>query len=733
MHLRVSTVRRGNRTYRYAQLVESYRRPDGMPAQRVLAHLGPRTPQEMDNLRLALSASRAGRSVVLADEERERSAAQPVLANLAYLDVAVALEMWRHWRLDELLTAVMPDSEHEVSDASVVAALTIQRCVAPGSKLYAQRWYPRTALPELLAIPPAQFNNTRIHRVLDLLDQGTAELQKRLPERYAAREGAFTALFLDVTDTWFVGHGPGLAESGKTKEGRYERKVGIVLMCNESGLPLRWEVIPGRRHDSQAMLGVLDSVRALQWLGQAPVVCDRAMGKTAHLKKLLASGVRFLTALTEDEVDAYTDGVPHAAVADIETYAESAANRAALAVEQAGMTRLKDGRHVLDLGVVERRDDAPTAPAGQPPAAASGEDPVRHAFGQVMQMRAALEEGRARDFRDAGRAHGLKKERVSKLMRLLRLAPDLQEGIQAGRAATLALNAVLAIAGLPDPQAQREAFDEKLRAVHTSPMRRRASANRDEMSRRTEASRESPVRLRAVVCFNAEQFVEQRRAADEKLAESHAFVRELNERLASPRARRSKESAYAEVDRELRRREILNAFEIIVHEHPRDGGATRLEVELRLVLDAWRKRRRYDGFTVLVAHPETLQEAAELNRLYGAKDQVERDFHVIKSVVQLRPVRHRTIPKVRAHVTLCMLALLLDRTLERKLSATAAAMSASMARELLGSVHLNQLADIDAPVYTVTRPDQDQRALLQALELESLVNDQEVADRITAR
>ena len=32
MHIRVSTRRRGDKTYTYSQLVESYRRDDGLPA-----------------------------------------------------------------------------------------------------------------------------------------------------------------------------------------------------------------------------------------------------------------------------------------------------------------------------------------------------------------------------------------------------------------------------------------------------------------------------------------------------------------------------------------------------------------------------------------------------------------------------------------------------------------------------------------------------------------------------
>lgn len=733
MHIRVTSVRGKNRTYHYAQLVESYRRPkDGMPAHRILAHLGVLSQQQIDNLRLALAASRQGRSVVLPAEVIDRPAAQPVLANLAYLDVAVALAMWREWQLDELLAALLPPTDQEVSPASVVAALTVQRCVDPGSKLFAQRWFPRTALPELLGVAPGQFNNTRIHRVLEAIDRATPELQARLPQRYAARQGAFAALFLDVTDTWFIGRGPDLAEKGKTKEGLYQRKVGIVLLCSESGLPLRWEVIPGRQHDSQAMLGVIESVCELDWMGQAPVVCDRAMGKTAHLRRLLQTGLRFLTALTEEEFEAYTDRVPHAALATVDAFAEDGARRAAAAVSQAGMSRLTDDLYVLDLGVVARRDEAEPPPVEAPPAGRNAADPVANVLQQALRMREALDAGRAADFRDAGRAHGLKKERVAKLMRLLRLAPDIQEQILAGRATRMAINTALRIAILPDPQTQREAFGREILAAQHAPSRgpRRCPTKPARQSRPAD---DAPLRLRAVVCFNPEQFIEQRRGADETLAKLHAFVRELNDQLASPRARRSKESAYALVHRELGRRDLLDAFDILVQEQQQDGNA-RLAVEVQLRPNVWQRRRRYDGFSVLVAHPDSLLDAADLARLYRAKDTVEQDFRVIKSVVQLRPVRHRTDPKVRAHVTLCVLALLLVRTLERKLAASPAGrMTAAMAFETLKPVHLNQMAPADTSYYTVTRASQDQLAILQALGLQNLANDQEVAARIVPR
>ena len=83
--------------------------------------------------------------------------------------------------------------------------------------------------------------------------------------------------------------------------------------------------------------------------------------------------------------------------------------------------------------------------------------------------------------------------------------------------------------------------------------------------------------------------------------------------------------------------------------------------------EKWHKTRQRDGFHVVAASPDVDLSPVELVKLYRAKDKIEKDFQEIKSVLELRPVRHRTDAKVRAHVTLCVLALAVQRTMEAKL------------------------------------------------------------------
>src|SRR5437667_9477148 len=107
-----------------------------MPTQRVIANLGRMSEVEIRNMRLALEASRRGTQVVLDKRQLPTTArfAKPT-HNLRYLDLAVLLELWREWDLDSVLDAVVARNAADVAARDVIVALSLQRCVDPGSKL----------------------------------------------------------------------------------------------------------------------------------------------------------------------------------------------------------------------------------------------------------------------------------------------------------------------------------------------------------------------------------------------------------------------------------------------------------------------------------------------------------------------------------------------------------------------------------------------------------------------
>jgi transposase len=728
MHIRYSTSRRKGKVYRTPQLVQSFRRPDGMPAHRVIASLKGSSELEIENLRRALRASRAGVPVLVSDAAATAMKPWKPQANLRYLDIAVVLHVLRWWGLDTLLEDLLPERDAQVPYVRVVEALVSQRCVAPASKLAATRWYGRTALPELQAVRPRQFNNTRLHRVLEDLETVEVPLQERLSSRIRAKEGAFAFLFLDCTDTWFEGRGPPLAHVRTSKEGLLRRLVGIVLLCDHRGYPLRWATVAGNHDESVSMMGTIRRVADLPWVREVPLVVDRAMGRSATVGALLTSGVRFVTAVPVHELASYSHRIPFGLFDDVQLTSEEHRPceddlaRLLDKAEEAGFVRMSDRRCLLDLGVFDRGET--DVLAGKTSRVTDGPSRAVAALRIARRLRGDLDAGLARGMEELAERHGCTRHVIAKWLGLLDLDAAVQERILLGDADRVSPGTLTRIATLP-PKSQPAVFEEAINQAGDGAILRPAMT----LARLTASV---PFEVRGIVLFNPEHFIEQRLASEKRRSKLESFVDALNEKLRSPRCRIERDGVLTKVAVEIRHHRLTAYYEVEVRTGEHEGRQT-LEAGLLFDAEAWKRRRRTDGLNLVVAQRDTPASAAEIVQAYFAKDAVEKDFQAIKSVMELRPVGHRTDPKVRAHVTLCMLALLVERTIERRLREAGLPMTASTALDTLGTCHLNQYVNEDTTLYNVTELSPDQRKILLALGCPELEDDEWVAGEITHR
>lgn len=730
MHIRVSKVRRNGKSFEYAQLVESFRRDDGMPAHRVLHCFGRVDPTLLANLRAAFRGAKSGQKLEpVADLALPSRIARPNAA-LRYLDIAVVLETWNQLKLGQLIDGLAQNNSPDVPDHKVIAALVAQRCIAPDSKLSATRWFPTTALPELLAIVPEQFNNTRLHRALERLEDMTEPLMRAMASRSAETTGGFATLYLDITDTWFEGRGPEKAAFAKTKEGMVRSKIGLVLLCDDHGYPLRWEVLQGRYAEAPAMLDMLRQLRHVPWAASTPVVMDRAMGRTAYIEELSKTGLRFITALAAPEMQTYfphldqlTKPLEMLAVT-AEGHLQTAQKSACKRIANAGvMKQVNDTLWVLDAGEVELPVEF------QSSSMASAQDAPADALRAALEVTEAVDSGRCASFADASRMLRLDLQDMRTLRTLVQLPKDLQQRILNGEAAGLSAFRFARIARLRNQQEQRTSFEAALSKTRPATV----AASEQLHAHSTATPLQDVSRVRVIVSFNPEVFASQRLTAHRHLEAIHQSIAELNAQLSSGRSRMTKEGIARRVDELLRSKDLLTAFHVNINSCSEDGRE-RHQVELALDEQNWKQRRRTDGFSVLVAQKDIAQSAERICTIYRAKDAVETDFRVIKSQIQLRPVHHRTDPKVRAHVNLCILALLVERTLRQQLAKAGSPFTAERALQTLEPIRLCHFpANHGKDVYLPTLPSDDQARLLRVLKLSRLIDPAQLATLLTPR
>ena len=165
---------------------------------------------------------------------------------------------------------------------------------------------------------------------------------------------------------------------------------------------------------------------------------------------------------------------------------------------------------------------------------------------------------------------------------------------------------------------------------------------------------------RWILCHNPYEAERDRNQRDAALAR----VAEELERIDTARAR----------DRTKKRRqsdEVHAKAECALRDHPSLGRWVRQLKSGRLRIDTAKVRaeQRLDGkFLLSTSDPDLSAEDVALG--YKNLLEAERGFRDMKSTLDLRPVFHRIEPRIRSHVLLCWLALLLIRVAERRTAMT---------------------------------------------------------------
>ena len=97
------------------------------------------------------------------------------------------------------------------------------------------------------------------------------------------------------------------------------------------------------------------------------------------------------------------------------------------------------------------------------------------------------------------------------------------------------------------------------------------------------------------------------------------------------------------------------------------------------------QEQAYEG-KYLIQTEETDLTPVQAVQIYKDLSDVERGFRQLKDILEMRPIYHQTDARVKAHLFVAALALLLMRALERKLRAAGLDLSAEQALEVLHTV-----------------------------------------------
>jgi transposase len=312
MFLRAHSRNKDGKDHTYWSLVETVRTPDG-PRQKTLCYLG------------ELNSSAQARWLTTIEVFNEQGEAQQlklfpshveapddsqvarVLLNKVRLERTrqfgacfLGLELWKRLELDRFFEQAVDDEPADVPWSRVAALLAINRLCAPGSELaIAQRWYPSTALDDLLQIEEGKTNDTRLYRCLDRILPHKTKLERHLKNRYGELFGAeFDVLLYDLTSTY----GEGAAANNPMVRRGYSRdhrpdceQLVIALIVNNEGFPFSYETFDGNRSDVSTMETILRMVERKYGKARRIWVFDRGIVSEENLAAIRKRDGQYLT------------------------------------------------------------------------------------------------------------------------------------------------------------------------------------------------------------------------------------------------------------------------------------------------------------------------------------------------------------------------------------------------------------------------------------------------------
>ncbi len=303
MYIRPIHITKSGKRHAYWALVESYRSPRG-PRQRVVAYLGQAPEAARHGIKLA--ANGQGHSYqrqlfeniepewVQVDPERIR-----VDRCLEFGGPWLAQQLLDRLGLRSVLAELLPEGREEVPWTLVVWVLVIARFCDPSSELYiAEHFYQRSALCDLLGIPPEKINEDRLYRALDKLLVHKGALEKHLKQRAGELFGLdYDVLLYDVTSTYFEGlaQGNALAQYGYSRDKRSDcKQVCIGLVVSKEGFPLGYEVFAGNRHDSTTVEEIVETLESKYGQANRIWVMDRGMVSQENIEFLREGHRRYI-------------------------------------------------------------------------------------------------------------------------------------------------------------------------------------------------------------------------------------------------------------------------------------------------------------------------------------------------------------------------------------------------------------------------------------------------------
>jgi hypothetical protein len=240
-----SKQKKGNAVYIY-YMIAWYFRKNNKPARNIIKHLGALDEYEIEFYKNSIACLNEDPDMFPCNINKLL-----VRNSNEYLPCAIGIHFWDYW---DLSTVFKDNSDQkDVQTFDVAKILTVLRLIQNCSKSFTTKLYQETCLPQLTRVSASAYNNARIFRELDDIEDYREALGRHIFN--FAKDKGYTQgeiLFYDLSSGSISGLRCVMAKWGHCKDG-FNSHVVLLLVITPEGYPVYWELLEGNTADAKTI------------------------------------------------------------------------------------------------------------------------------------------------------------------------------------------------------------------------------------------------------------------------------------------------------------------------------------------------------------------------------------------------------------------------------------------------------------------------------------------------
>lgn len=222
-------------------------------------------------------------------------------------------EISKHFQLERIFKNNLRKKTEDPYLAKRLLAIVLNRLAAPSAKYSVQKWFEKTDLPLLMALPVEELDEQKVYRAMDQLGKVMDEIEMDIAKAILILEKIrFDMLYLDFTNQeTYSENDSGLLQHGHNKRGKDELlQVNISLCCDaQAGIPFFHKSYAGNENDKQFIKVYASELRRkleeIGWKGRSTLVIDRGINGRENFELLRAQQFDYIGGLIESEYPKY--------------------------------------------------------------------------------------------------------------------------------------------------------------------------------------------------------------------------------------------------------------------------------------------------------------------------------------------------------------------------------------------------------------------------------------------